>query len=102
MTTSSKLFNIVNEMDDLVAEMEEKFYQFEDLVKKADINGEEFGLDLTPLFNAYVGAQIKIAITQNHGYLTNDKGLHDIIDDVREAACEIREMEREEESVTCG
>jgi hypothetical protein len=97
MSNVKQINNAADRLEIIVAEMEELLGEAGDLIRTIDTLGEAVGVDLNNEFDNYICPALHIRFGEGGaGYMTNDKGLLDLVAKAREAATELSVIEANE------
>lgn len=99
MSNVSKLSSLASRLEDIKYEMDNLLEEAKEIVRDAEKAGEEVGLHIYEPFKAYQYAHLKIRIlgSEESGYMTRDEGLSEVIEAIKEARNELKNMEADNE-----
>jgi hypothetical protein len=86
--------NCADRLEQIVEEMQELLDEAGTLITEIDTHGELAGSDLNLEFKNYIRPHLQIRIGEDGGgYMSNEKGLGDMVNRAREVADEMEHMQ---------
>lgn len=98
MSQTKKLKSLAFRLEEIKEQMDELLDEAKDVVRQADEVGDDLGMNLYESFKAYQYAHLKIRILggEDSGYMSREEGIAQTVDQIREAAEEMKVIEENE------
>lgn len=87
-----------NRLEEIAQEIDSLIEEAADVISEAEEAGDDTCLDISSEFENYIKPHFKIYALgkEDSGYMSHNKGLKDLAEDVREAYRELKEIEANE------